>query len=239
VKPDFFKDEDLCVHPFWVRILFEGLWTQADREGRLEDRPMKLKAEIFPYDKNVDVNSGLEILTKPKIYSPRHDSFIIRYEIDGEKYIQIVNFLKHQSPHHTEKNSNIPPYNGSLTVKEPVLKGATQDAPYQETINRSSLSFKEGEWGGITEKDMEAWKKAYPACDVAVELKKMAEWIKANPAKGKKSNWRRFIVNWLARQQDRGGTDRRQAKQLESDDWAKRKNEEIKARQKKEETKNG
>ena len=29
-----------------------GLWTQADREGRLEDRPMRLKASLFPYDEH-------------------------------------------------------------------------------------------------------------------------------------------------------------------------------------------
>jgi len=34
----------------------------------------------------------------------------------------------------------------------------------------------------------------------------MREWILANPAKGRKQNWRRFISNWLSRAQDRGGT---------------------------------
>ena len=55
---------------------------------------------------------------------------------------------------------------------------------------------------------MESWAKAYPACDINTELAKAGEWIIANPAKGKKSNYRRFIVNWLSRSQDRGGTDR-------------------------------
>ena len=52
---------------------------------------------------------------------------------------------------------------------------------------------------------MESWAKAYPACDINTELAKAGEWIIANPAKGKKSNYRRFIVNWLSRSQDRGG----------------------------------
>jgi hypothetical protein len=33
----------------------------------------------------------------------------------------------------------------------------------------------------------------------------MGEWLIANPAKAVKSNWRRFIVNWLSRSQDKGG----------------------------------
>jgi hypothetical protein len=35
-----------------VRLLFTGLWCLADREGRLEDRPAEIKAEIFSYDDN-------------------------------------------------------------------------------------------------------------------------------------------------------------------------------------------
>jgi hypothetical protein len=60
-------------------------------------------------------------------------------------------------------------------------------------------------WSGIEASDMESWAKAYPACDINSELAKAGEWIIANPAKGKKSNYRRFIVNWLSRSQDRGG----------------------------------
>ena len=33
-----------------ARLLFVGLWTIADRNGRLEDRPKRIRAELFPYD---------------------------------------------------------------------------------------------------------------------------------------------------------------------------------------------
>lgn len=59
---------------------------------------------------------------------------------------------------------------------------------------------------GITDEDRKAWAEAYPACDVGAELRKMVEWCKANPKKAHKSNWRKFIVNWLSRSQDRGGS---------------------------------
>ncbi len=58
IKPQFFLNEELAELPAMVRLLFIGLWTQADREGRLLDRPKRLKAEIFPYD-NFDVEKGL------------------------------------------------------------------------------------------------------------------------------------------------------------------------------------
>jgi len=62
-------------------------------------------------------------------------------------------------------------------------------------------------WTGITEEQKTAWSAAYPACDIKTELLKAAEWVKANPKKHKK-NWFRFLVNWLARTQERGGTNR-------------------------------
>ena len=69
----------------------------------------------------------------------------------------------------------------------------------------ASIFFEEGVWGGIRDDEISAWSEAYPACNVLGELKKMAEWLKANPDK-KKIRYRRFIVNWLSRTQDRGGS---------------------------------
>jgi hypothetical protein len=50
IKPGFFKNEELATKDPLARILFEGLWCMADREGRLEDRPARIKAEVLPYD---------------------------------------------------------------------------------------------------------------------------------------------------------------------------------------------
>ena len=63
-------------------------------------------------------------------------------------------------------------------------------------------------WHGITDADRAEWAAAYPACDVAGELLRATSWLKANPAKAHKSNWRRFVVAWLTRSQDKGGTNR-------------------------------
>lgn len=146
--------------PFWVRLLYEGLWVLADKEGRLEDRPVRIKAKIFPYDK-VNIEDGLRLLSEPKKHSPNHPPFIVRYSIDGEKYIQVLNFRKHQSPHHTEKNSEIPPFNGDLTVREPLRSGVEGDEQesYQKTIkpkpeNQDAKSAIDSEFG-------EFW-NAYP-----------------------------------------------------------------------------
>lgn len=98
IKPEFFKDEQLAELTPWARLLFIGLWGLADRDGRLEDRPMRIKVEILPYD-NLDVEALLN-----EIASHR-EKFIIRYETDGKKVIQIRTFTKHQRINGREADS--------------------------------------------------------------------------------------------------------------------------------------
>lgn len=100
IKPGFYKNEDLAECSPWARLLFPGLWMLADREGRLEDRPKRIKGEVFPFD-SVEVGPLLAELEQWK--------FIIRYQVDGKFYIQITAFSRHQRPHSREKDSEIPP----------------------------------------------------------------------------------------------------------------------------------
>jgi hypothetical protein len=99
LKPSFFKNEDLARLSFAHRLLYEGLWCWADRDGRLEDRPTRLKAEIFPYDE-LDVESLLSDLDKA--------GFIRRYVVGRMNVIAIPRFLKHQFPRNDERSNNLP-----------------------------------------------------------------------------------------------------------------------------------
>jgi hypothetical protein len=100
IKPSFFMNEVLGDLDPLVRLLFIGLWCQADREGRLEDRPKRIKQAALCYD-NCDVDELLNELMKNK--------FIERYSVGDENYIQICKFALHQNPHHKEAPSIIPP----------------------------------------------------------------------------------------------------------------------------------
>jgi|GEM_PF-6276215 len=103
IKPGFFLNEHLVELPFEYRLLFAGLWTLVDRDGRMEYRPKKIKMAIFPAD-NVDVENGLISLSNCNL--------IKIYENKKNKYIQVVNFDKHQNPHINEKSTNMPPPRG-------------------------------------------------------------------------------------------------------------------------------
>lgn len=101
IKPSFFSNEKLVELDFGTRLLFIGLWTLADREGRLEDRPKRIKMEIFPAD-DINIDRALQALHVAGL--------ALRYEADGQRYIWIPKFKRHQSPHYSEKPSLIKPH---------------------------------------------------------------------------------------------------------------------------------
>jgi hypothetical protein len=125
LKPDFFVDPDLIELSFAHRLVFAGLWGLADKAGRLTYEPKKLKIQIMPCDKIDMVGILADLSKKP---------FLHIYEVQGHAYIQIINWEKHQSPHHTEKESLIPPFKGDITVKEPLLNRSLKDKGEMLTI---------------------------------------------------------------------------------------------------------
>lgn len=101
IKPGFFKNDELAALDPYARLLFAGLWTIADKKGRLFDRAKRIKAEVLPYD-NVDVEKLLCELDQ--------SGFIKRYSNNVDNFIQIINWEKHQNPHRNEVDSEIEPY---------------------------------------------------------------------------------------------------------------------------------
>jgi hypothetical protein len=118
LKPSFFKNEDLADIEPLGRLLFQGLWCLADREGRLEDRPKRIRAEVLPYD-HCDVDKLLDALAAK--------GFILRYTKNNNKFIQIANFKKHQFPHTKERESTIPApdLHQESTEQEPIWSGSS------------------------------------------------------------------------------------------------------------------
>lgn len=105
LKPEFFTDEDLAELSYAARIAFAGLWVMADGHGRMEDRPKYLKTQILPYD-NEDMDALLNQLSER--------GFIVRYTVNGSRFIWIPNFRKHQriTGREADAESEFPPYEG-------------------------------------------------------------------------------------------------------------------------------
>ena len=96
IKPGFFQNDDLGELPPLARLLFIGMWTIADYKGCLEFRAKRLKVQLLPYDE-CDVDQLARALDK--------SGFIAIYSVQGQQYIKIKNFEKHQNPHKNEREA--------------------------------------------------------------------------------------------------------------------------------------
>jgi len=135
IKPGIFKNEILGAADPLLTLLFQGLWCLADREGRLEDRPLRIKAELFSYRENLDIHRYLTELERT--------GFVQRYKVGELALIQVLNFKKHQNPHHTEKKSELPaPVNSPLSHGEYPADSLIPDSliPVKKTPESSSGS---------------------------------------------------------------------------------------------------
>lgn len=120
IKPGFFDNDTLAECEPLARLLFAGLWTIADRAGRLEDRPRRIKAAVLAYD-DCDIDGLLTQLADR--------GFIVRYKAGGMELIQIVSFAKHQNPHKNEADSVLPAFEQHST--------STVQASEQHGTNRA------------------------------------------------------------------------------------------------------
>jgi len=109
IDPNFWTDEKLGTCEPMARYTFMGLISQADDAGRLNGHPALIKSQVFPYDYNItpdQVNDWLNQLEQKGL--------IRRYEVDGQSYICIPKFLKHQKINRpSESKLPAPPENFS------------------------------------------------------------------------------------------------------------------------------
>jgi hypothetical protein len=121
LRPGFFENEDLAALPPHARLLFEGLWLMADRAGRLKDRPPVIRATLFAFEPDVDVELLLRLLHRR--------GFVQRYRGSrGVKCVQVLNFAAHQHPHRREPDTTLPapPQSPGRARKSP---GRAQEKP--------------------------------------------------------------------------------------------------------------
>jgi hypothetical protein len=129
VRPDFFSDDRLAkCGPFGLH-LYLGLMCLTDRDGRLEDRPIKIKAQLFPFF-DVNVDEILDFLASAKL--------IVRYEVASAKLIEVVDFSKHQQVYQKEKSEGYPAPSEATPKPSLSLAQATPKLLYNTNIDISN-----------------------------------------------------------------------------------------------------
>lgn len=91
IKPAFWDDELVGTMPATTRLVFVGLFSLADDEGRLHGSAVKVRSQLFAYDdttSTADVEAALVQL---------HNARRIRLYGNGQqRYVEVLNFRKHQ-----------------------------------------------------------------------------------------------------------------------------------------------
>lgn len=87
IKPDFWTDEKIVELDMPARLFFIGCWNFADDNGNLQRSAKKLKMQVFPAD---------AIDCEPLIQSLMTHGLLTEYEVNGEKFLHINGFKKHQ-----------------------------------------------------------------------------------------------------------------------------------------------
>ena len=184
LDPGFFTNEDLLELPLEARVLFAGLWCLADREGRLEDRPKRIKIELFPGD-NYDVDLLLQALLSR--------GFIHRYAVPGHNLIHVRNFLKYQRCHPREAQSVWPE---CPCMADTESLGDAKDQPRTDlgtakvfglgsprTKGSPEVSEDEGAAAPakprlrkIEPEDVSRWEGEYPAVDIPAMVADYLNW---------------------------------------------------------------
>lgn len=97
IKPDFFTSDDICALSPLARLLYIGLWCEADREGRLVWAPRVLRRRYLPED-DCDIEALCRELLEREL--------VVLYR---EGLAWLPTFLKHQHVNPREAQSTLPP----------------------------------------------------------------------------------------------------------------------------------
>lgn len=95
VKPEFFASMSEKGSSLGARVLFLGMFTEADDAGRMIDSAKHLAGAVFPFDDNITARKVEGWLRELE----QADS-IRRYQANGRRFIAITKFGVHQKISH-------------------------------------------------------------------------------------------------------------------------------------------
>jgi len=119
IKHDFWTSEDILELEMIERLFYIGFWNFADDSGILPDKPKKIKCMIFPAD-NVDC--------KPIIDNLVDASLLVRYTVDCESYLKVINWNKHQTIRYP-------------TYKYPLEDGSIPDSSQRKRTKKKDIDI--------------------------------------------------------------------------------------------------
>lgn len=138
IKPEFPQSESMGRVHRESRLCFIQLWTLADDAGRLRGNSRMLASLLYPYDLDAGslIGTWLNELEK--------ETCIQRYQINGDSYIQIINWLTHQRIDRPSE-SKIPPAPSVSTKPRESSSDARESSLLDQGVDQGSRNGSGGE----------------------------------------------------------------------------------------------
>ncbi len=167
IKPEFFTSEDVVGLPPLARLLFIGLWCEADKEGRLAWKPKTFKMRYLPADA-CDVEALCQALVEQGVV-----------ELYGDGLAHIPTFTTHQHINPRESASALPDPHASSTRGSRVPHASAKVLARDGDAQGGRKERKEGNDASLT-RDFEAgfWLQ-YPNRKAKADALKA--WLKLKP----------------------------------------------------------
>ena len=91
IQPCIWQDPDFGTLSPIAQLIFIGLITQADDEGRFNGHPAVIRSQLFPYS-TVDLDQVVDALDE--LIRRMHN--VVYYELNGQFYGQFLRWKNHQ-----------------------------------------------------------------------------------------------------------------------------------------------
>ena len=213
IDPSIWSSEDFSKLTPLSRLIWIGLFSNADDEGIGRGNAVYIKSVVFPYDENIKVADITKALAEISA-----NMSIIFYSDKGNEYYQLTGWDKWQTinrptpsrlPKPSEIHINEYSLNnhGRLTpnIKEKNIDKDNINMLGAEAPNKAiiELTLNDKSLYPIYQENIDEWVSLYPSVDVMQELRNMKGWLLANDKKRKTKNGiMRFINSWLSNKQD-------------------------------------
>lgn len=155
VDPGFWQSENMAKLTIRQRLLFIGLFSNADDEGRLGGKPALIRSIVFPYE-DISIKDIEEDLKNIEATGS-----IFRYSVKGNSYIQVTGWEKYQRVD-KPKPSNIPPPSENDSKIDSKIDSCLKEKKGKEINNNGQSASNDTGFDVDFDAEFEVWWQEYP-----------------------------------------------------------------------------
>ena len=156
-------------------------------------------ARVMNKDKHYAARAAEEEERRERMSRRNSRNAQARYRTDDESATESDCMQPHATAGNTKPNQT------SSNHTNPNQTNEDGAEPEEASAAAPAIPLQDGSEYQVKRKELDEWKKAFPAVDVEQELREMRAWCLANPTLRKTPRGvKRFINTWLSKEQDKG-----------------------------------